>query len=75
MYRLEGYKCCFYLFSPDLLDKEAQVNCYKSCVKNKILPFTHENCLILNAWNDGNVIDPRIPEHIQKMTWKFCAKL
>lgn len=75
MYRLEGYKRCLYLFTPDLLDKEAQAACYKACLKNKIVPFTHEGCLLLNAWNDSDVIDPRIPEHIQKMSWKFCAKI
>lgn len=75
MYRLEGNKRCVYLFTPAPMSKEEQISCCKACVKNKAFPFTHEGCLILNAWNDGNTIDPRIPEHIQKMNWKFCAKI
>lgn len=75
MYRLEGYKRCIYLFTAETMDKEAQLACYKNCLKNKDIPFTADGCLILDAWNDSNMIDPRIPDHIQKMNWKFCAKI
>lgn len=75
MYRLEGYKRCFYLFTPAPMSKEDQTLCYKACVKNKAFPFTHGSCLILDAWNDSNIIDPRIPDHIKRMNWKFCAKI
>lgn len=75
MYRLEGNKRCMYLFTVEQMDKDAQVACYKACLKNKDVPFTSEGCLILDAWNDSDVIDPRLPEHIQKMSWKFCAKI
>ena len=75
MYRLEGYKRCFYLFTPVPMSKEDQTLCYKACVKNKAMPFTHGSCLILDAWNDSNIIDPRIPDNIKRMNWKFCAKI
>ena len=41
MYRLEGYKRCFYLFTPAPMSKEDQTLCYKACVKNKasLTPF------------------------------------
>ncbi len=75
MYKLEGYKRCIYLFTAEPMGKEAQITCYKACCKNKTAPFTFEKNLILDAWSSGNVIDPRIPEHIEKMPWTLSAKL
>ena len=75
LYELEGWKRKFYLLTPAPMDKEAQLAAYKACCENKGVPYTHEGCLMLNAYVHGNVIDQYLPAHIQKMPWRHCAKL
>ncbi len=75
LYELDGWKMKFYLLTPTPMDKDAQLAAYKACCKNKNLPYTHEGCLILNAFAYGNVIDQYLPSPIKKMPWINCAKL
>lgn len=75
LYELDGWKMKFYLLTPIPMDKDAQLAAYKACCKNKDVPYTHEGCLILNAYAYGNVIDQYIPAHLKKMPWINCAKI
>ena len=75
LYDLPGWKMNIYLFTPAPMDKAAQHAAYKTCCKNKDVPYTHEGCLILNAHVHGSLIDQYIPAHIQRMPWRQCAKL
>lgn len=75
LYELPGWKMSIYLLTPAPMDKADQLAAYKACCKNKELPYTHDGCLILNAYVHGDVIDKYLPSHIQKMPWKFCAKI
>lgn len=75
LYTLSGHKMTIYLLTPTPMDKPAQLTTYKSCCKNKDVPYTHEGCLILNAYIHGNVIDQYIPAHLKKASWQHCAKL
>ena len=76
LYILEGYRRRAYLFTPEPLNKDEQLFCYKACLKNKDIPFTFNHCMVLDHFSvtSGNV-DLYLPKHIQKMTWKFCAKI
>ncbi len=75
LYELDGCKMKIYLLTPASMDKEAQLATYKACCKNKVVPYTHEGCLILNAFAHGDIIDQYIPAHLKKMPWHHCAKL
>ena len=75
LYELSGCKMRFYLLTPAPMDKEAQLAAYKACCKNKAIPYTHEGCLLLNAYVHGNVIDQYLPAHLKKISWRQCAKL
>lgn len=75
LYELDGCKQKIYLLTPSQMDKEAQLAAYKACCKNKAVPYTHEGCLMLNAYVHGDVIDQYLPPHLKKMPWRHCAKL
>ena len=75
LYEISGSKMKFYLLTPTPMDKEAQLATYKACCKNKAIPYTHEGCLLLNAYAHGSVIDKYLPAHLKKISWLQCAKL
>ena len=76
LYLLEGCRCRVYLFTPKPLNKDEQLFCYKACLKNKDIPFTFNHCMILDPYSATSVnVDLYLPQHIQKMSWKFCAKI
>lgn len=75
LYHLSGHKMSIYLLTPGPMDKEAQLAAYKACCKNHEIPYTHEGCLMLNAYVHGNVIDQYLPANLQKATWHHRAKL
>ena len=75
LYELSGWQMKFYLLTPAPMDKSAQLTIYKACCKNKAIPYTHQGCLILNAYIHGGIIDQYMPDHIHKMPWQHCAKL
>lgn len=75
LYNLTAAKMSIYLLTPTPMDKAAQLAAYKACCKNRKIPYTHEGCLMLNAYVHGSIIDQYIPSHLQKMTWHHCAKL
>ena len=75
LYVLDGHKMKIYLLTPAPMAKDAQLAAYKACCKNKTVPYTHEGCLILNAFAHGDVIDQYIPAHLKKMPWHHCSKL
>ena len=75
MYELGGSKQKFYLLTPVSMDKDAQLAALKACDRSKDVPYTHEGCLILNAYVHGEVIDQYLPPHLKKMPWRHCAKL
>lgn len=75
LYNLTGSKMSIYLLTPAPMDKAAQLAAYKACCKNRDTPYTHEGCLMLNAYVHGSVIDQYIPANIQKITGHQCTKL
>ena len=75
LYTLSGHKMTIYLLTPAPMDKASQLATYKACCKNKSIPYTHEGCLILNAYIHGDVIDQYIPANLKKASWHHCAKL
>jgi len=75
LYKLTGSKISIYLLTPAPMDKAAQLATYKACCKNRDIPYTHEGCLMLNAYVHGSVIDQYIPAIIQKITGHQCTKL
>ncbi|MBQ3156825.1 MAG: hypothetical protein IJB81_07870 [Clostridia bacterium] len=75
LYELPGWKMRIYLLTPAPMDKVTQLATYKACCRNTAVPYTHEGCLILNAYVHGSVIDLYLPAHIQKMPWSHCARL
>lgn len=75
LYELDGWKMKIYLLTPVPMNKDAQLSAYKACCKNKDVPYTHDGCLILNAFAHGEVIDRYLPAHLKKMPWINCAKL
>lgn len=75
LYILEGYRRRVYLFTPEPMSKDMQLVCYKACLKNKDIPFTYNHCMILDQFYAGCFnVDLYLPGHIQKMSWRFCAK-
>lgn len=75
LYNLTGSKMSIYLLTPVPMDKAAQLAAYKACCKNRVIPYTHEGCLMLDAYLHGSVIDQYIPANIQKITGHQCARL
>lgn len=75
LYNLTGSKMSFYLLTPAPMDKAAQLTAYKACCKNRNIPYTHEGCLMLNAYVHGSVIDQYIPADIQRIAGHQCTKL
>ena len=75
LYNLTGSKMSIYLLTPAPMDKTAQLAAYKECCKNRVIPYTHEGCLMLDAYLHGSVIDQYIPANIQKITGHQCARL
>ena len=57
------------------IDAVIQFAAYKACCKNHEIPYTHEGCLMLNAYVHGSVIDQYIPANIQRITGHQCTKL
>lgn len=75
LYNLTGSKMSIYLLTPAPMDKAAQLAAYKACCKNRDIPYTHEGCLMLNAYVHGSVIDQYIPANIQRIAGHQCTKL
>lgn len=75
LYNLTRSKMSIYLLTPAPMDKAAQLAAYKACCKNRDIPYTHEGCLMLNAYVHGSVIDQYIPANIQQIAGHQCTKL
>ena len=75
LYNLTGSKMSIYLLTPAPMDKAGQLAAYKTCCKNRDIPYTHKGCLMLNAYVHGSVIDQYIPANIQQIAGHQCTKL
>ncbi len=77
MYTLNGYKVCYFLFSPVALTKQEQYDACEACRQSQDIPFVHNGCLALTGVVTLHMpeILRYLPEHIRIVPEYECGTL